>query len=768
MRRAAFCTVVLFAKVALAAVYESPITAEDEEDLLAAQERGELSPETAERLIDLISVGVDLNSATRDDLYELPGIGYREVDAILEYRKLKGRIEDPAELVGAEAITADALLQMAPFLRLEPAAEILPIAGKMKLITLVSASDTVPPPAYFKGDFKGPWNLRAGIELVTTRFRPTAPYYDSTRDTLMVNGPYYSVHLPKLYGQWKAGSRQIIVGTFRVGFAEQLTLDNTLRQKPRGFDVTTRTLQPLITGLSSPCRFSTGELDDTPCPDDGSIAKGTRDFRWRDVFRGIAGSVEDLELGEKGPKLSLYGFGSLQTRSVYQYQLVDRRSCDDPRTEPSGSSDVSCSAPAIYVRQTDATQPSPKLYASTLPAVLNELVFGAHGRLQPVPRFYFGVTGYGAVPLFNVPQLQLDFQEWARTPWNGPYGAVGLDGKLTLGPIDLFAEVTRTFNRIPDEKGGWGAIVRGAINPKGHQLEASLRLYDKTFSNPYSSPVSSPDVLFGQRARNEAGLKLDYEGKLPLDLYVKAWANFWFNPWQDDDGHYDQNLGQYVIPRDATVVPAGTTNLHGRARVDWKGFDAFQGAAWFDYRNNDLANSTDKIDPNTGDPVGACYSGGVDSGDPEGLMLLYPPPVGADGKPQRCFGELYKVSASVTVKPLRQYLGFWLQGAHTWVSQFGTNELRMDDRVWFEARSQLLDKRLNLRGRVSYTFFDIKNADRHNDFFWAIAEVAGKPWAFLRPALRYDLRVFNDQRPVGERRNPNPEHTFRLTVDAKF
>src|SRR5687767_3018230 len=120
MRRAAFVACLFVARASLAAIYESPITAETEDDLLAAQERGELSPESTERLIELLNDGVDLNTATRDELYELPGIGFREVDAILDYRKLKGRIEDPAELVGAEAITPEALLQMAPFLVLAP------------------------------------------------------------------------------------------------------------------------------------------------------------------------------------------------------------------------------------------------------------------------------------------------------------------------------------------------------------------------------------------------------------------------------------------------------------------------------------------------------------------------------------------------------------------------------------------------------------------------------------------------------------------------
>jgi Helix-hairpin-helix motif len=769
MRRAALLFFVFAAPASLAAVYESPITAETEDDLLAAQERGELSPESAERLIDLLTAGVDLNSAGRDELYELPGLGYKEVDAIIEYRKLKGRIEDPAELVGAEAISGDALLQMAPFIRLEPANEVLPVSGKMRLMGAVGFADTVPPPAYFGGEFKGPWNLRAGIELVTTRFRPSTAFYDGTRDTLMVSWPYYALNMPKLYGQWKAGNRQIIVGTFKVGFAEQLTLDNTQKTHPNGFDVRTRTLQPesgititygpggtvegVNSSLSSPCRFSTGELSQTPCPSDGSIPKAMPDYRWREVFRGIAASIEELELGEKGPKLSLFGFGSLQTKSVYQYQLIDKRYCSAP---PDGEpdprwTDPACGSPAVYVRQTDPSDPSPRLAYSTIPGVLHELVFGGRAKLQPIPRFYFGITGYGAIPLWTVSQMELDFQEWARTPWNGPYGAIGIDGKITLGPVDLFTEVTRTFNRIPSREpleqggGGWGAILRGLVNPKGHLIEGSLRFYDRGFSNPYSSPVSSPDILFGQRARNEAGLKLDYKGKLPADFFVNAWVNLWVLPWADIRAI--DALGNVVTQSAA----AGTFNLHGRARVDYRGFSFIQGGVWFDYKNNDLARSQ----------RGTCYTGALDLDNP--LDSSSTEPQGG------CFGESYRVSATVTVKPHKRYLNFTVHADQSWTDDTDhPTDFRIDRHFWLEARSWLLDNRLNFSARAAYRFFDAYGPERKNDVFWGTFEVAAKPWAFLQPALRYDIYLFNDQRPIGERRNPNPAMTLRLIVDAKF
>ena len=108
MRVAAFAlTFCLFAGPARAAIYENSINVDDEDDLFELEQRGDISEETSDTLLEIIREGVDLNSANREQLYDLPGITYADVDAILEYRKVKGRIEDPAELVGAGALTAE-------------------------------------------------------------------------------------------------------------------------------------------------------------------------------------------------------------------------------------------------------------------------------------------------------------------------------------------------------------------------------------------------------------------------------------------------------------------------------------------------------------------------------------------------------------------------------------------------------------------------------------------------------------------------------------
>src|SRR5688572_22416612 len=128
MLRSAACATLL-SLPAFAAIYESPITAEDGDDLRAQNEREEISDATLDTLLELMQDGVDLNKANRDELYELPSLTYADVDAIIDYRKAQ-RIDDPAALVSAGAITADQLLQIAPFILISDEGPKIPFGAR--------------------------------------------------------------------------------------------------------------------------------------------------------------------------------------------------------------------------------------------------------------------------------------------------------------------------------------------------------------------------------------------------------------------------------------------------------------------------------------------------------------------------------------------------------------------------------------------------------------------------------------------------------------
>src|SRR5512137_3065905 len=62
------------------------IQVETEEDLLDLLSSDEIDQDTFETLTELLHDGVDLNTASRDELYSLPNLTYADVDAILAYR----------------------------------------------------------------------------------------------------------------------------------------------------------------------------------------------------------------------------------------------------------------------------------------------------------------------------------------------------------------------------------------------------------------------------------------------------------------------------------------------------------------------------------------------------------------------------------------------------------------------------------------------------------------------------------------------------------
>ena len=54
--------------LAFGAIYESVVDADDEEEIFAMYQRGDISLDTADTLLELLREGVDLNSAPRETL----------------------------------------------------------------------------------------------------------------------------------------------------------------------------------------------------------------------------------------------------------------------------------------------------------------------------------------------------------------------------------------------------------------------------------------------------------------------------------------------------------------------------------------------------------------------------------------------------------------------------------------------------------------------------------------------------------------------------
>ena len=722
----------LVAWSAQGAIYENPITAETEEQLIELEQRGDISEDTVETLIEIIREGVEINTASREQLYDLPGLTYADVDAILDYRKAKGRIEDPAELVGAEAITAEQLVQIAPFIRIDAAAPLLPVGGKIHAQGRFTTTDNVPPPAMLTTRLRGPFNLSAGFMMFTTRRRAATPTYEPVTDSLKSDGFTYQPQLPRVFLQWKPGQFRVVVGTYTMGFAERLTLDNTRRVTPRGIYLVDDYRR--VVDLSSTCKLSSAGIIADPTSgcdlEGGKNLYITPDFRYRDVFRGFAVSAEDLQVGTEAT-LSLYGFGSYQQRSIYQYEFFDRRFCDDPRD----NNNDACKAPPIYLP--DA---STRLIYSTLNNMFDELTGGGHVTFKPTYRLQFGVTGWAALPIFRQTPLDLDFQEFSRYPTGGPFGAIGVDAKTGFQAFNFFIEATHNFDgRLASNKmGGWGVEQRTTFSPKRHEFELSLRAYDPGFGTPYGRPIASPDILEGQRARNEAGARFRWVARWSKDWETRVQVNFWVNPWEER-----QFVPGVAFADQQLVTPAGVANLWALARVDFNGWSFFQPAVWVDVRNRNLASSQH----------GLCASGSV---------------ILTDGAPFVCSGDLYRATARFDFFPKNKWLSGTLQGYVTLRDDFRYKDrFRTDVQLWAEVRSQPVDF-LQLRARTRYFDQDTEDPTYLETNSWSYLEAAWLITKGTRISLRYDLLVWLDQRTSTANRIPNPEHRFQLDVRATF
>src|SRR5690606_9874196 len=185
----------------------------------------------------------------------------------------------------------------------------------------------------------------------------------------------------------------------------------------------------------------------------------------------------------------------------------------------------------VYERLDNADFDPRRYSYQTLPDVYDELFGGAHALLSLPSNLRIGLLGWGATPRWRVEGIALDLKaNGVRVPFGGPYGAAGAYARYGIGMVNLSAEVTRSFDSSPGNGGGWGALQRTVLSVKKRELEATLRYYDKPFDNPYARPPSGPDTFEGQRARNEAGVRLRYLDRAFSDWSLRGMADFWVLP----------------------------------------------------------------------------------------------------------------------------------------------------------------------------------------------------------------------------------------------
>ena len=719
---------------ARAVPYEAFVDVEDQDDLDDLLATGQLTPESHDALRALLDRGVDLDTADREELYALPNLTYADVDAILAYRALNGFIANPADLVVAGALTEEKLLAIAAFVIVrEREVSAYQPHGFVRLFTRASQNDDTIPPLALRARVKAGRNLTAGLAAALHRRQLGAVVWDPNRDGLLADAPAVRPEVPKLFARYKGDQLDVIAGTYRIGFGQRLTFDTALDYTPNGIyldDQISRSYD-----LTRDCIESTGELGAAPCAGARRYEYVTPDFDTSEGLRGVAAGVEHVPLGDG--TLQAYGWASYQTRSLYQYELVDRGACADPRAD----SQAACAAPDVFVRPAGGLlTPTAELSYQTLPDMFAEALVGGNVTYFASRRDFVGITGYGASIdwLAATPAgVELDFQEWARFPTGGAFGAIGANLGVGRGLVDVFAEVTHSFDKLTASGGpvggggGPAAIVRATHTRKKQELELSLRYYDPDFVNPYAGAIASPDEVEGQRARGEHGARVRYTA-VHGQVGVRAGLDLW------------RSLAEVPLGmdrRDWVYIPRGDVYV----RTDIAASKELRWGVWLRYQDKGL-------DRAGGTP---CFEIPFDDGE--------------IGEPVTCYGNKLTSTARLHVAPDRT-VAITAQAQHELLDDSRTELMgakRHDlsallTAVWKPTR------RVRLTGRARYLNEDISDNGYLEQSLRTYAELMMKLRAKDSLRVRGDVVLYLDDRSSTSMRTPSPELWLGLDYEARF
>ena len=737
VRNALFITfaVLVSAQRAQAIPYETFVDVDDEGDLQDLLASGVITDDSYNELLDLLTRGVDLSRADRNELYALPNLTYDDVDAIIAYRDLqKGRITDPAELVSAGVLSEEKLLAISSFIIVRTRDE-SPLAahGWIRAMTRAALfhdfnpyepSDPFLPPIAIRGRFTALRYLMAGFAVTNTRLDIGSPIYDPNRQALIAEDRGNQFHIPKVYVKWEDDTITAIAGTFRAGFGQRLVFDNSQDYTPNGLYLDDQIFYSA--DLATACKYSAGELLVSPCTGPAGDEYVSPDFSWRDGLLGAGVGAKKLELTTGW--LQLYGFASVNRKGIYQYELVDRGRCDDPHDD----NNPDCSAPTVFVRpEGNLLEPSPRHAYATLPNVFLEKLAGGNVAYFADRRNAVGLTAYGAMNEDLIGGIELDVQEWSRIPFGGRYGAIG--GNFSFGRdwLDLSGEAALSFDRMPrpdptltEAKGGGGpaGLIRMTATRKREELEVVARYYDTDFLNPYARPISQADEFEGQRARDEMGARVRYINT-SKQLQLRALVDVWTNPSAPDA----IKLDTYV----RTMVKT--------TPVLWLGI-------WERYQDKDLSRGGHD----------QCFEVSTEE-DETGE------PIPCGGRQLSTFLRAQYVPDKKTAVHLQ--LGHYLLDDNTQMELM--NKFRQDVSAWLMAYHRP-NPQTRLRFRIRYLDEAIHDNTYLERSVAALGEVAMRVRERDLVRVRLDGKWWIDNRMSTGTRVPNPEVSLWLFYEARL
>jgi hypothetical protein len=270
-----------------------------------------------------------------------------------------------------------------------------------------------------------------------------------------------------------------------------------------------------------------------------------------------------------------------------------------------------------------------------------------------------------------------------------------------------------------DGGGGQAVVLRGAwTRPRKHEIEMVARYLDTNFVNPFARPVAAPDEFEGQRARDEAGVRTRYTGKLGV-LGLRSSLDVW------------------------TAPSDGILQYSAYARGDVKVSKKLGYGAWLDVADKDVSGSG----------RGQCYDQPFEFDE-------FDEPIQCKGMRAKATGRVrWMANRDVTLQAQAQLA---LQDDTKYPDGF-----RKDAQAWVIAIWKA-SKDLRVRGRVRYLTEDLSDADSLEESLWAYVDMALRLRQKDQLRARADGYFWLDNRDRTQEREPSPEVRLWVQYEAKF
>ena len=496
----------LTAAPALAYDYSTSIYIHDDEDLLELYYSGLLEEDEYQVLVELLNSPVDINTATADALYDLPGISHTTAAAIVKRIEDEGPFKSRIAFIDMPGVGDDVFEQLLPFIDdLPPLEQQLPVKGIFKMRLGAPFEKIEPleedhpnkthrieqlgygkfPPLYLSGQLSVNKWLEMGL-LGTVQEEVASTHYDPATHDFKARWGTPVFELDKGYVSAKGPDGSGILGSYTAGFGRRLTFDVSDRTEPHGW------------------------YRDT------SVNTSTNTFGLLDLFRpqqrlfGGSARLTALRFGRSRFDLSI--FGSSRLHDLYQYHLGFEE----------GGELVS---PRVYVH--DLYGEYQKVGYMTLPNAYREDLVGGNVTFRLNELSHVGVTGYVAhidKTVIDGVTANDDWQFRYRMPNRDYFGAFGVDFLVALGMLDLAGEYSHNDNN------GNALLLQANLSRPRVDLDFVFRSYDVNYDNPHNRGIAASDVYGGLRARDETGFR--FKGMVqPTDwLKLRAETDIWERP----------------------------------------------------------------------------------------------------------------------------------------------------------------------------------------------------------------------------------------------